>query len=163
MTGHETITRRTHNNTAGAGSQRRHLWPERAPVLSSAAKKLVGKKTSWLMNSLVKRADLGPDGYSAFDRGTLPWGRFLLSWEMRTYDQHLLYRDFGNQPSDDKIRLILVVTAEEAKENLAQEQARRAAQHALYWPPKVPYEQEGQRKSRARTQSASRFRATAQG
>lgn len=141
MTSHGTITHRTRKNIAGADPQRPHLWPERAPILSCAAKKLVGKKTSWLIDSLAKRADLGPDGYAAFDRGTLSRRKISLSWVMRTYDQHLLYRDYDNQLGDDKIRLILVVTVQEAKENLAQDQAGRAALRALYWPRKVSSEQ----------------------
>ena len=88
------------------------------------------------------------------DGGKIPW---------QVSDQHLLYRDYDNQLGDDKIRPILVVTVEEAKENLAQDQARRAALRALYWPPKVPSEQKGQRQFSSRTQSAGRFRVTGQG
>jgi hypothetical protein len=118
MTHHETLAGITRDSKIEANTQTPHLWPDRAPILSHGAKKLVGKKILWLIGALGKSAQLGPDGYAAIDRGTFQWGKNLLSWELRTYDQHWLYRAFDNQFDDDNIRVIFVLTAQEAMENL---------------------------------------------
>ena len=151
MTSHETIMRKS---KVEANGQTPYLWLDRAPMLSRGAKKLVGNKIPWLINTLIKSAELGPDGYPALDRGTLPWGKNSLSWELRAYDQYLLYRDFDNQIGEDNTQVIFVLTAQEALENFAQEQARLASLRALYWPPKVPNGHEGKRPLRSKKRSA---------
>ena len=103
------------------------------------------------------------DGHAAFACGTLNWGKNSLSWELRTYDQNLAYRDFDNQVGDDKTRVIFVLTAQEALENLTQERARLAALRALHSPAQGSAEQNGKALFRSKTQSAARSRATVQG
>ena len=154
MTRHETVAGITRKSKVEASTQRPLLWHDRALILSRGAKKLVGKKTSWLIDALVKSAELGQDGHATLDRGTVRWGKNSLSWEMHTYDRYLLYRYFDNQIGEDKTRVIFVLTAQEALENLAQEKARLAALRALYWPPKVPYGYEGKRPRRSKRRTA---------
>ena len=132
MTRHKRAARKARKSKVEANTQMPQLWPDRALILSRGARKLVGKKTSWLINALVRSAELGQDGQETLDRGTVRWGKNSLSWEMRTYDQHLLYRDFDNQIGEDKTQVIFVLTAQEASENLAQQRARLAALGALY-------------------------------
>lgn len=162
MIRHERVARIARENKVEANTQKPHLWPDRAPMLSHGVKKLVGKRIARLNNTLGKSAQLGPDGYAALACGTISWGNDSLSWELRTYDQHLLYRDFDNQVGDDKTRVIFVLTAKEALENLAQEQARHAALRALYLPPETPPKHSVKRPFRSKRRSAARSRASAQ-
>ncbi|GLS88428.1 hypothetical protein GCM10010873_34020 [Cypionkella aquatica] len=154
MTRHETIAHITRKSKIEANSQTPHLWPDLAPILSRGAKRLVGKKIHLLRSALIKSVGLGPDGHAELERGTLRWGKNSLSWEFRAYDQHLLYRAFDNQGGYETIRVIFVLTAQEALENLAQEQARLAALRALYWPPKVQNGHEGKQPLRSKRRSA---------
>ena len=163
MTRHETIARHMSKNKVDAISPQPHVWPDRAPMLSRAEQKIVGRKVSWLKNALEKSAQLGPDGYAALDCGTVRWGKHSLSWELRAYDQNMLYRDFDDQVGDEKTRLIFVLTAQEMHENLSQEQARLAALREVNLPVKIRPEHEGKRPLRSKKQSAAQSRTSAQG
>ena len=163
MTHHETVACITCKIKIETNIQTPHLWPDHSLMLSHEAKALLGERISWLINALEISAQLGPDGYAAFDCGTFRWGKNSVSWELRTYDQDCLYRVFDNQVDHDKIRVIFVLTAPEALENLAQEQVRLAALGALYCPTKIRPEKRSKRPFRSKRRSASQSHATAQG
>ena len=56
-------------------------------------------------------------------------------WELRAYDQHLLYRDFDYTEGFDETLVIIVLTFAEAVENRRLQQEMITAEMAQYYPP----------------------------
>lgn len=142
-------------------------WSTKHPILSADAKRLVGNKISWLLNAIEKSAQIGRDGFATYDRGNAHWGNKVFFWELRAYDQHLLYRDFDYTEGFDETLVIIVITLAEAVANGRLRHAMMAAEMAQYYPPKPkPLDEppaKGKSSMRSRRLADARSYAASQG